>query len=163
MNVCTIDLQFLIPVGVGLVLVMVVYLGYRESHKSEGRTTRHFRSDGDVWGILELWAGMKNYQLADQGENSRSYLKQGSWFHFLDPRVSISRTTTEYQLDASLFTRRDPFTSFVMMIAPREIALDKAHGWRWKHDQQFIASKDVNVLIEMLNAGIDRIPYLPME
>lgn len=161
------------PVGLIFLVAVLVILGsfflfaflmYRTARMSAGRTTRQFHSDKDVWGILELWAERHDYELAGRDENSRRYLKNGAWFHFLDPQVVLSRTGSGYQLDASVFTRNDAATSVVMMMAPREIALDKptdwwfARGWWASRSNQIpIARLDVNELIDMLDAGIEPI------
>ena len=159
------DLGFLIPI---CAVLFVFTLGtlwflfqYRYAKKFGGTTRRQFQSAGDVWGILDLWAGMKNYEMVAQDQDSRTYLKTGASFYFLDPRVTVSRTNAGYQLDACLFTQKGSAAA-IMWVLPREILLEADGLWWAKSDQQITAIQDVNALIGKLDSRIDQIPYEPL-
>ena len=166
MSICTPPISIINANGIVIIVILFILflLTCVEGlimRRFKGRTTREFQLSENVWGILDRWAGMKKYKLVNQDENSRTYRRRGFRTTVMIPKVQITSTGSNYRLEAWM-TVRSIWRFFPALMFPRELVIDVKSfwiGWDWHPlDSRYIASKDVNALIQMLNVGIEPIP-----
>lgn len=152
---------FLIPVGIGALLIwLVVWLG-RDYKKVGGRTSREFAPLDHVWYALDMWADLRKYKLVAQEEDLRRYRKRvrDYWTLIGATNLEVCRTTSGYRLDAWLSIRKIwRIIPSIFWLTPKEMAIDNRRDWRFAPDVLDIARADVNFLIGMLHADIEPIP-----
>jgi hypothetical protein len=110
------------------------------------KTVVEFRSDADIWRVVDKWAGDSGFRLKVPGDTERLYQK-GVGFLVAPMMLNVKRDGQKSRLEAwisvNLFVRL-----FTLFLVPSEMGIESG-GFRLVAPRS-IARKAVNSLLEQL-------------
>ncbi len=110
------------------------------------RTTIHFRYNGEIWPIVEDWAGRNGYRLKESGPGERTYQK-GIGFLVAPMMLKVRSDNEETVIDA--WVRVNVLIRLMgLFLIPAEMGIES--GGLKLAAPRSIARKAVNKLLEEL-------------